>query len=223
MPDTVLVLRTCDANLRSYGNFQWPDSGPVEAPDWDPTPKCGGGLHGLVDGLGDWSLLDWSIDARALLVEVESGVVVSFDGKAKFPRGTVCVVGRLPELLCRVVCDPRKIVDLIKVCGGNGSQLAASGNDSQLAASGDGSQLAASGYGSQLAASGYASKLAASGYGSIVCCAAGGGIVSAGLRGAMSTGWWDGTRWRIAVAYVGEDGIEPNVAYRVEAGKWVKA
>ena len=32
----VLVLRTCDAQGRSYGNFVWPESGPVAAPDWLP-------------------------------------------------------------------------------------------------------------------------------------------------------------------------------------------
>ena len=34
----------------------------------------------------------------------------------------------------------------------------------------------------------------------------------------------DGERYRIAVAYVGEGGIEPNVNYRVtDAGEFVKA
>ena len=93
----------------------------------------------------------------------------------------------------------------------------------ELPVMGDASQLAASGYGSKLVASGDGSQLTASGDGSIVSCAAGACVVSAGLRGAMSAGWWDGTRWRIAVAYVGEDGIEPNVSYRVHGGKWVKA
>jgi hypothetical protein len=28
--------------------------------------------------------------------------------------------------------------------------------------------------------------------------------------------WWDGKRYRIATFYVGEDGIEANVLYRVD-------
>ena len=116
---------------------------------------------------------------------------------------------------------------------GNGSQLAASGNYSQLAASGNGSQLAASGYGSQLAASGDGSKLAASGYGSqlaasgydSVCVAASpGSTVRAGARGAIALTYHDGKRYRLAVAYVGEGGIEPNVDYRVtDDGEFVRA
>jgi hypothetical protein len=36
-------------------------------------------------------------------------------------------------------------------------------------------------------------------------------------------GWWsDGRRRRLAVAYVGEAGIEPGRAYRCEAGRWVE-
>lgn len=53
MSEKVLVLRTCDASRKAYGGFQYPESGPVEAPDWDPRPVCGGGLHGLRWGEGD--------------------------------------------------------------------------------------------------------------------------------------------------------------------------
>jgi hypothetical protein len=28
--------------------------------------------------------------------------------------------------------------------------------------------------------------------------------------------WWDGNRYRVAIAYVGEDGIEANTAYRLD-------
>jgi len=105
---------------------------------------------------------------------------------------------------------------------GYGSQLAASGNGSQLAASGNGSQLAASGNYSQLAASGNYSKLAASGSKSIVLgvysCTA-----SAGKDGAIALCWFDGKRPRIAVAYVGENGIKANTIYRVsDSGEFVE-
>ena len=56
-------------------------------------------------------------------------------------------------------------------------------------------------------------------------------ITTAGYRGTASAGdggiiqikWWDGARYRIAVAYVGEDGIKPNTPYRVENGKFAEA
>lgn len=59
--ERVLVLRTCAPDLSSYHtpSFIWPKSGFAEAPDWDPNPdeECGHGLHGLLWGNGDWSML----------------------------------------------------------------------------------------------------------------------------------------------------------------------
>ena len=107
---------------------------------------------------------------------------------------------------------------------GYGSQLAASGDGSQLAASGDGSQLAASGYDSKLAASGNRSQLAASGENCVCVAASPGAIARAGAGGAIALTYHDGERYRIAVAYVGEGGIKPNVNYRVtDDGEFVEA
>ena len=50
MTEKALILRTCNSDLTSYNGFQWPESGFVEAPDWDKTPQCGNGLHGLLQG-----------------------------------------------------------------------------------------------------------------------------------------------------------------------------
>jgi hypothetical protein len=83
----MLVLRTCDKDLRAYGGFQWPAAGPVEAPDWEPTPQCGHGLHGYPWGEGDGECLSSAEDAKWLVVEVEEATLVRLDGdgKAKFP------------------------------------------------------------------------------------------------------------------------------------------
>ena len=43
-----LVLRTCAADLTSYGGFQWPESGVAEAPDWNTHAAYGNGLHELL-------------------------------------------------------------------------------------------------------------------------------------------------------------------------------
>jgi hypothetical protein len=45
-----------------------------------------------------------------------------------------------------------------------------------------------------------------------------------GNRSMLTARYWDpkSERWRIVVAYVGEDGIEPNTAYIVDSGKLVK-
>ena len=53
---TALVLRTCTKDMRGICSqsaaFVWPESGPVEAPDWDPKPECGGGLHFCINPAG---------------------------------------------------------------------------------------------------------------------------------------------------------------------------
>lgn len=50
------------------------------------------------------------------------------------------------------------------------------------------------------------------------------GTASAGDRGTILQRWWDGSRYRIAVGYVGEAGIEPNKKYRCdERGNLVPA
>jgi len=93
MTDTVLILRTCRADGTSYNNFQWPDSGPVEAPDFDPKPRCGGGLHGLLWGEGKVGYLDLSPTAQWKVFRAHVSDVVHGAGeltdKCKARRGVV--------------------------------------------------------------------------------------------------------------------------------------
>ena len=101
---------------------------------------------------------------------------------------------------------------------GDSSKLAASGYYSKLAASGYYSKLAASGDSSNLAASGYYSKLAASGKKSIAVASGLNCKASAGEDGCIALAWWDdgAKRFRLEVAYIGENGIEPNVMYELD-------
>ena len=99
---TVLVFRTCNKDLTSFGGFQWPESGPVECPPpdpnksgarWDPKPACGNGLHGWLWGEGHSHLADWSQSAKWLVVEVLESDIVDLGGKVKFPKGNVVFCG----------------------------------------------------------------------------------------------------------------------------------
>ena len=49
-----------------------------------------------------------------------------------------------------------------------------------------------------------------------------GGTATAGVGGIIIVRYYDGNRYRIVEGYVGEGGIEPNVAYRVNGCKLVK-
>ncbi len=90
---TVLVLRTCNGDLTSKNNFTYPQQGPVQCPDWQPTAECGNGLHGLLWGQGDGVLLNWSQDAKWLVLRVEAGDIVDLKDKVKFPKGEVVHCG----------------------------------------------------------------------------------------------------------------------------------
>src|SRR5208337_2132484 len=89
----VLGLRTCNADMTSYNGFQWSETGHVEAPDWDPKPYCGNGLHGLLWGEGYGALLNRDRDAKWMVVEVEKESIVNLQGKVKFPSCDVVFVG----------------------------------------------------------------------------------------------------------------------------------
>jgi hypothetical protein len=311
--DPVLIVRTVNADMRGFGGFPWPAEGYVEAPEewnpvwgekrldwkggWNPAIKCGAGLHGLEEGEGDWGLLDWSADAKALIVETDRTQLVRVGAKVKFRSGIVRKVVTLAEALCSLFASPDRINRQVReieakakednlAASGNGSHLAASGYGSHLAASGYGSRLAASGNDSNLAASGYASHLAASGYGSrlaasgndshlaasgydsnlaasgndsnlaasgndsnlaasgngshlaasgndsrlaasgndsVVMAAGANCMAKAGPAGAIALAWHDGTRCRIAVGYVGEDGIRADTWYRIRDGRLQEA
>ena len=60
------------------------------------------------------------------------------------------------------------------------------------------------------------------GYGSTLT-GGGGSTLTGGDGSTLTAKWFDGNRHRIVVAYVGEDGIEPGVAYRVVNGKFKAA
>lgn len=63
------LLKTVAADGTAHGGFRWPleVGAEVAAPDWSDEPACGGGLHGLLDGRGDGTLLDWSRNPNYVL------------------------------------------------------------------------------------------------------------------------------------------------------------
>ena len=197
---------------------------------------CASGFHSCENPFDVWSYYGPADGNRFALIEA-SGEISRHgdDSKLASAKLSVNVDLTLPEFIKRGVkyllsLTKDVVADVSAASGdasklaasGYASQLAASGDASQLAASGDASQLAASGYASQLAASGYASKLAASGYASIAMSAGYESHASAGSNGVIALTYWDGSRPRVAVGYVGENGIKPNVSYRVVNGALVE-
>jgi hypothetical protein len=251
MSEKALVLRTCKADLSSHGGFRWPESGPVEAPDWSPEPVCGGGLHGWLWGEGNGELGCWEPEARWLVVEVDADAIVDLDGKVKFPRGAVVYCGdRLgaTNYLAANGGQGKAIVGVTltggyratltggyraTLTGGNGATL--TGGNGATLTGGDGATLTGGdwatltgGDGATLTG-GYRAKLTGGdgatltgGYRATLT--GGDGATLTGGDGATLVFYWhDGRRKRLAVGYVGEGGIEPNTPYRCnDVGEIIK-
>ena len=98
-----------------------------------------------------------------------------------------------------------------------------SGYNARIGSSGDDAQIGSSGYNAQIGSSGNYARITASGKGSVVACAGSIERIVLGEGGCASVPWYDGSRTRIAVAYVGENGIEANTPYYVnDEGQFVK-
>jgi len=189
--ERVLILRTCDSNMRSHGGFLWPKSGRVEAPDWKPTTACGNGLHGFLKGEGDGELASWDVDAIWIAAWIDPALAIDLSGKVKFPWAEVAVAGTKEEA--------------IQFLRDNGCSGVIVGG------------TATAGY-RGTATAGYRGTATAGDGGTAT--AGDGGTATAGYGGILNIRWWDGSRYRIATFYVGEDKVMPGTKYSVdESGK----
>jgi hypothetical protein len=213
--EKVLVLRSCWSDMTSSHGFTWPESGPVECPDWKPIAFCGNGLHGLLWAVGDYGLTH-SHDAQAkwLVVEVDAAEVVDLGDKVKFPRGVVVFCGGLAAAMNQVLFDPRHPIQ----------KAATTGDRSAAATTGYGSAAATTGYRSAAATTGDRSAAATTGYGSAAACLGVNGKARAGATGSIILTWYDeaADRRRHVVGYPGEDGVKPDTWYAVAGGRLVE-
>ena len=101
-PGTRLGLKVVYADGRPESDkappdFRWPLAvgAIVTAPDWNPQPACGGGLHLWEDGTGTLAASGITdIDGTAwLAVEYDDTSAVRLDGKVKVPSCKVVAVG----------------------------------------------------------------------------------------------------------------------------------
>jgi len=106
---------------------------------------------------------------------------------------------------------------------GYNAQIGSSGDDARIGSSGYNARIGSSGYNARIGSSGYNARITATGKGSVVACAGSIERIVLGEGGCASVPWHDGKRIRIAVAYVGENGIEANTPYYVnDEGQFVK-
>ena len=208
--DICFLLRTCDEDLKAYQGFQWPSSGLVSAPDWDPKPSCGNGLHGLLSGEGDGSLLNNAEAAKWMVIAAVRSEVVQIDRKVKVPRAYVCFVGTKKEATDLIVslCPGSACVYAMVTSGDRGNSTSGDYGNSTSgycghSTSGDcGHSTSGDGGNSTSGDCGHSTS-------------GNGGHSTSGKNGIVEWKYWDGKRNRIKTLYVGE----PSEALSGAAGE----
>jgi hypothetical protein len=214
---SVLVLRTCGPDLKSHGGFQWHKKGKVFAPDWIDNDKCGNGLHGWLWGEGDGDMGNINPDAAWLVVRVAEkdlrhgkGDLI---GKCKFKAGIVIHCGN-KESATKYIAENgahgKSIIGYTATAGDGGTATA---GDCGTATAGNYGTATAGNYGT--ATAGNYGTATAGNYGTAT--AGYRGTATAGDNGIISIRYFDNKsqRYRIAIAYIGENGIERNKKYRL--------
>ena len=207
------LLKTVAADGAAYGDFVWPleVGAEVTAPDWSDAAKCGGGLHGLLDGRGNGPLLSWSPGAVWLVAEVPADArLVDLVGKVKVDR---CVVAHVGDQASAIgfLADQGVVDGVVGARVVAGYRGTATAGDYGTATAGNYGTATAGNYGTATAGE---RGTATAGYG---------GTATAGERGTVILAWWDDTldRRRWVVGEVGI-GIKADTPYRCDAGRLVE-
>jgi hypothetical protein len=92
----VLVVKCVGTDGSAYGGFKHPTKvgDHVTAPDWDPKPECGNGIHGWAWGfeLGEGMEPEYR-DALWLVYAVDPALIIDISGKCKFQTGELVYSG----------------------------------------------------------------------------------------------------------------------------------
>lgn len=201
-PAVVTAYKGFDENFRCNGGFQY-EIGKTYTHEGKVQP-CSSGFHACTRPSDVWSYYGPAL-ARFALAKL-SGTVVAHNEDSKQAASVIEIVEEIPlasfvKLVIADVASDAKAT----IAEGDSSTAASSGNYSKVASSGD------------------SSTAGAEGKDTIAMVAGVGGYAKAGENGCFALCWNDGKRNRIVTGYVGEDGIEANVWYRVENGKLVKS
>jgi hypothetical protein len=252
----VLILKRIPQSRVTNGggkgqDLVWPGVGSkVECDQWNPAPKCVGGIHGWPwgFGLGDGMEYDVAGDVWLVIGADPADVVgnVNNGAKCKVRAAIVRFEGTFTDAMKFVAVGFRSCVeawanthvadgssgDSAKIgssgdyaqigSSGDSAKIGSSGDYAQIGSSGDYAQIGSSGYSAQIGSSGYSAKITASGKDCIVTVAAVDCRVRMGERGAFAIPYWDeDTGWEFLTGKVGRDGILANTWYKVEDGKLV--
>jgi hypothetical protein len=190
----MLFLRTCKKDGTSYNGYKWNiEVGAInEALDYNDRLECGGGLHGIKNGIGDAGYLNLSDDSIGVVFSAESDII-EFDGKAKVRKATIEFVGQLHE--CAAYIHEQTGLDgIIKQTATAGYKGTATAGYKGTATAGDEGTATAGDKGTATAGDE--------------------GTATAGDWGTIIIKYLNGKRYKYKVGYAGED-VKPNIKYRL--------
>ena len=203
----VLILRCCDKDGTSHGGFKWPlkVGSVVEAPDWNPEPICGGGLHGWPWGIGMGGGKEPQFDGAWLVVGALPTDVVDLPGKCKARAVTVRFVGDWQSATAFILAGQIAWVQ-------HAARGAASATGERGAASATGESGAAS-------ATGWSGAASATGWSGAACVTGLNGMAQAGRWGCIVLAFNAGDHQEMRCAQVG---IGDGSDGKLKAGAWYR-
>jgi len=199
-------LKSVTAEMRgampASKHFVWPREGRTEAPDWEPSSRCGNGLHFLAWGEGGIDKLHIADDAIFIVADLhyEEGFVC-LDDKVKVRSATVLFAGDRYEAAAFLMERGALSVPYGRATAGDRG-TATAGYRGTATAGYPGTATAGENGTATAGAEGTAT-------------AGDAGTATAGENGILIVKWWDNStnRYRVTVGYVGEGGVKPYHLY----------
>ncbi len=204
-----LAVRVINADKTSYGGFvnATEPGAVIVAPDWDPEPTCGHGIHGWLWGIGRGGK-EHAGDKIWQVVEVPDDGV-DLGGKWKWKQVTVVYSGNQAECMELTMEGRQKYIQ-------ENSAASTSGSKSSASTSGSGSSASTSGARSSASTSGNYSSASTSGDSSPAVCAGINCEACAGQHSFIALGYIDNDILKYKVGFTGS---EPG---QLKAHTWYK-
>ena len=199
-----LFLRTCKKDGTSYKGYKWNlKIGAVNvADDYNDRAECGGGLHGIKNGIGSAGYLDFSDGYIGVVFSADEYVDIDCE-KSKCREARVEFVGEL-KLCADYIHNQTGLSGIICQVATAGDRGNATAGDRGTATAGDRGTATAGDWGTATAGD---EGTATAGYW---------GTATAGDEGTIVIKYHYGNRYRLKVGYIGDDGLMPNTAYRLD-------
>ncbi len=235
----MLAVRVINADKTSGPNNNFVNSievgSVITAPDWDPKPECGNGIHGWLWGMGR-SGKNHAGNKIWQVVEVPDDGV-NLGGKWKWKWVKVVYSGTQAEAMKLTMEGRQKYITENAALNGSTSGLessaSTSGSESSASTSGFASSASTSGFASSASTSGFASSASTSGLASSAStsglsspavCAGINCKAKAGLYGYIVLGYRVDNHIEYKGARVGlqEGELKPDTWYKLEKGEFVE-